>query len=69
MKPSPGRIVHYYEPAGERPLPAMVVQVFENQTVDLVVFGLTPQFPAVFLPEVPRSDSGLHGRWCWPPRV
>lgn len=75
MKPTIGRIVHYYpwedNPIG-LPKPAIITAVHSDTCVNLEVFGIADdgrfRSSVLMLPEdalgVPRA-----GYWNWPPRV
>lgn len=72
MKPTVGRIVHYYPP--EDPLgrakPAIITEVHNNNRVDLEVFGLATAKLRTTVPMLPDDALGvpMSGHWNWPPR-
>jgi hypothetical protein len=75
MKPTIGRVVHYYKANGEGPFCAFVVAVHKDETVDLIVFVPRPPFsdPAmVWCPRIGRYIEDIESRkfpaWAWPPR-
>lgn len=66
MKPSIGRIVHYYDDKSDDPIPACITGVGENGCdLTLLIAGA----PGVY--NVPESTNGQPEvlRWNWPPRV
>jgi hypothetical protein len=74
MKPSVGRIVHFWSPDAEamgyvnEPVPAIITSVLNDDVVSLVVFrdGMDP----VPQQNVTFSEDESGGiRWFWPPRV
>lgn len=70
QKPSIGRIVLYNHPGsadGTYPptqSPAIVLKVYEDNTVDLWVFG-----PKGLHKDGPYSEGDGPCQWSWPPRV
>lgn len=74
MKPSVGRIVHFYSAhiangghngQGLGPYPAIVTQA----TADLVNLKVLPPFAPVFDEgSVTRKDQNPERYWVWPPR-
>lgn len=70
MKPSIGRIVHYFSygtPGGEyknEQRAAIVTGVVDDETVHLCVLNPTGMF---FNMNAKKGTSG--GQWDWPPRV
>lgn len=72
MKPSIGRIVHYFPIQGGDPLPAIIVYVHptDGEEVDLQVFTDQKTPSVFFAPEVlRRSHAEENHCWDWPPRV
>lgn len=70
MRPSIGRVVHFYEALGCPPRPAFVMDVHEHDTVDLVIFTLpTYGETSQWCFAVPFSEEPQTGCWGWPPRV
>lgn len=72
MKPTVGRIVHYYGKDaygdnGEGPYAALVTKVHSDTCVNLMVFmaGMTP---ASSVQGGDDQQSGMSQRWEWPPR-
>lgn len=73
MKPSIGRIVHYYHTSGRDPIPrAAIITGVELDgdplKVTLTIFEPDPDLR----PNTVRatfSDEPAPGCWCWPPRV
>jgi hypothetical protein len=76
MKPTVGRIVHYF-PAGYMggpPLAAIIVHVWGDTLVNLAVFGrqgnlLSPPAHAVALLEEGSPIPSNKSYWKWPERV
>lgn len=75
MKPTVGRIVHYVpEWSGpgstSNPLPAIITEVFGDETVRLGVFGRTYYMAtAIHLePGETEHTDPVPGCWFWPPR-
>lgn len=70
MKPTIGRIVHYYE--GEQgPLAAIITTTWSDVIVNLHVFfsskrGTVVEVTSVRFAEVPKLGERT---WCWPPKV
>lgn len=68
MKPTVGRIVHFYPRGllgGAGPCAAIVTAVHKDDTVDLTVFrsGGMPEMP------IERVGTNADDRsWAWPPR-
>jgi hypothetical protein len=71
MKPTVGRIVHYYlGPLPLRPCAAIVVDVGENpEFVTLRVLHPVHSSGDLNLFDVERSDVPEVGKWMWPPVV
>jgi len=68
MKPTVGRIVHYYSPIAGGPHAAIVVAVHPSGRVDLTVFE--SKLPPASVERVPQNHAGEDGwGWCWPPRT
>lgn len=75
MKPTVGRIVHYIPEwagaggASVNPLPAIITAVYDNDTVELGVFGRNYR-PVTAVHAEPKGDvtQGDPGTWHWPPR-
>lgn len=69
MKPSIGRIVHFYAHGETSPQAAIVVAVWSDTCVNLVAFngGGTSSTQSSVL-EGEAADT-TRSRWCWPPRV
>ena len=78
MKPTVGRIVHYYPDAtsitldrwGEGPYAAVVTAVHQDDSmvVSLAVFARPgDDVFGVALSDIPFGREGTR-RWCWPPR-
>lgn len=70
LKPTVGRIVHYYGGSGVGPFAAMVTGVSQDEDsggVHLHVFPPDgePYNAYTFYSEEPVSYTN---RWCWPPR-
>lgn len=72
MKPTIGRIVHYYPAVGVQPSAAIVTGVYRNpRMVDLQVFprlGPSLERLAIFGGEGDGPGSRSGGWWSWPPR-
>lgn len=70
MKPSVGRIVHYFSygtPGGEyksEPRAAIITEIVDDETVGLCVLNPTGQF---LNRNVKHGRNG--GQWDWPERV
>lgn len=65
MKPSIGRIVHYFADDSDLPHAAIVTRVHSEQCVDLHVWSQEgTQFGMTSVPNYPGGP-----RWEWPPRV
>lgn len=70
MKPTVGRIVHYIPEwagaggASANPLPAIITAVYDNDTVELGVFGRN-YYPATAIYHAAQANPGT---WFWPPR-
>jgi hypothetical protein len=77
MKPSVGRIVHYFQPEQVPPCRAAIVTaVWASGSIDVTVFPPVRNEPygVTDLTEVPpHPELGLEGRgvdsWHWPERV
>lgn len=69
MKPTIGRIVHYFEPGSDVPQAAIITQVHSDVCVNLRVFHDGERFPRVTSVEQATSDNSENCRWEWPPRV
>lgn len=72
MKPSPGRIVHYYkfwlmERLEEEPQVAIILKVVDSERVILRVFSLNGAEDDLTL-EAKFSSEPKTGCWTWPPR-
>lgn len=75
MRPTVGRIVLYHFPVGSTSvdMPAIVICAGSDDTVDLEIFGVSPDLR--FARGVPFDDARSRGgeprqcRWSWPPRV
>lgn len=70
MKPSIGRIVHFWDARAKEPLPAMIGKVHSDTCVSLTVFD--PFRPEGFFnaTSVGSKETMAGGRyWVWPPRV
>ena len=70
MKPTVGRIVHFFEDDGDQPLPAIVTQVHSESCVNLHVFsdvGNPDRQPCEG--SVMRAIVGdkTKRKWVWPP--
>lgn len=67
--PSIGCIVHYRK-GGQKPRPAMIVDVHSDTCVDLVVYG-TAHPAAIGVTGVNQidPDEGVGVGWYWPPRA
>ena len=76
MKPTVGRIVHYYLHEGDvaslKPLAAIIVCAdhYDEDIVNLKVLGPS-RFgkPDFHRDNAQRSDAPQVNRWMWPPRV
>jgi len=72
MKPSVGRIIHFAPPqecTGPESLtlyPAIITQVNEGGTVELVTFGPNSVY---FQHSISFSEELKPGTWSWPPKV
>lgn len=70
MKPSIGRIVHFYLGNSKEPLPAIITRVWTDTTVNLVVFGIhhapSAEYTSIVYSEQPEENTLS---WCWPPKV
>ncbi len=76
MKPTIGRIVHFYNRNGEGPIAAIVTSVDPNTGLPgLFVFPTAISAPSMEMEveEVATTEAGASfpvGRgWCWPPKV
>ena len=74
MKPSVGRIVHFWSPDQEmmgfvnHPIPAIITSVLNDKVVTLTVFR--PGMDPLSQQNVTFSEDESGGiRWFWPPRV
>lgn len=74
MKPTVGRIVHYYsetadEELNKKPHAALVVHVYANPDayVGLQVFARLPK-EYDMRTSAPFSETPKPGHWSWPPR-
>lgn len=70
MKPSIGRIVHFYQ-INEPVVPAIITQVWDDEHVNLRVFQDNAYTPELHI-SVALAESGggaMQKWWCWPPRV
>lgn len=63
MKPSVGRMVHYYDGVNLTPWPAVIYRVNEDGSVDLTVL-----IPGTYGANNVRENLG-DTFWVWPPRV
>lgn len=64
-KPSIGRIVHYTTDPHGTTKAALIIDVFDDETVDLAVFNHTGVHP---LDAVSFAEEPTPGFWSWPPR-
>ena len=74
MKPTIGRIVHYYEsPKGilpNPPLAAVVTHVYGAGEETMVCLTVFPPFSSPYArTSIQYSESPAPGCWSWPPRV
>lgn len=71
MRPTVGRIVHYFPDSdANTPVPAIVTRVWSDDCVNLHVFtdGTADRVPNKIPTSVPRRAEGeTRGRWDWPP--
>lgn len=73
MKPSIGRIVHYYPHDGDRfgetgePIAAVVVRVWTDECVNLRLLTDTTDTP--WITSVRYDESHAECSWSWPPRA
>ena len=69
MRPTKCRNVHYHAPQLANGLidtyAAIVTNVHEDGTVDLVTFGSNSMY---FQHKVPHAELPTPGHWSWPPR-
>ena len=65
MKPTIGRVVHFYRPGAKRPLAAIITDVRDENWVDLVVFR-TSHIEHEGCVEF--NAGPLARRWEWPPK-
>lgn len=72
MRPSIGRIVLFRDGTHGTVRPAIVLEVFEHDRVDLEVFGVVGITPSRFPTRVAHGVAGdglpLERCWTWPPR-
>ena len=80
MKPSIGRIVHFYSKqrglnggingAGEGPYPALVTQIFKSgEVISFINLKVFPPFQPPFDEgSVPEKTASPDRFWEWPPR-
>lgn len=66
MKPTVGRIVHYYHKNSQTVPWAALVTRADQGGVGLTVFG--HHNGNLLLDAVPQSDEPKPGHWMWPPR-
>ena len=66
QQPSIGRIVHYTTDPHGTTKAALIIDVIDDETVDLVVFNLKGAHP---LEAVAFSEEPTPGSWSWPPRA
>lgn len=74
MKPSIGRIVHYYESPTAQPLAAIITAVWSHSCVNLAIFNASgqpqSQPPTSITLVADGAERSSSGRCCtWPPRV
>lgn len=71
MKPTVGRIVHYYDSKSRNaPLAAIITAVHDDRCVNLTVFGNQfTHFGLMHLTSVVQSEAPTDGAWTWPPLV
>lgn len=67
QKPTVGRTVHYqsYNERGKCAYAAIITQVNDDGTVELVTFGPNSVY---FQHAVPYSEEPKESHWSWPPR-
>lgn len=68
MKPTVGRIMHFYRANGEGPLASIVTCVHGDTCVNLRVFGSGGGDWTETSVELTESPSKKHNCCCWPPR-
>ncbi len=73
MKPTVGRIVHYYPQDGDRfgtmdePIAAVIVRVWSEECVNLRLLPDSDDSPHVS--SVPLDENCGAYSWSWPPRA
>lgn len=63
MKPTVGRIVHYYD-LHDGPFPAIITAVWSEHVVSLAVFT---ENGILFCKETNDAPEDVLPRWSWPP--
>ena len=66
MKPTIGRIVHFYGDEDE-PIAAVVVRVWDEECVNLRLLEDGPDTP--WMTSVPYHEDKREFSWSWPPLV
>ncbi len=70
MKPSIGRIVHYYTLQDATPRAAIISAVYEDGTVGLWTFPDPALCNGIgSAVAVPYAEAYAPGCWSWPPKV
>ena len=70
MKPTIGRIVHYWQAApGVEPVPAIIVYVWSDDCINLRIFRDSPATDDEHVTSVTRCDQGDKWGWDWPARA
>jgi hypothetical protein len=67
MKPTIGRIVHFIEQDGAKPLPAVITEVHSDTCVNLSVIPNVEHKSPHLVTSV-TNHEGSQPRWMWPPR-
>jgi hypothetical protein len=67
MKPTIGRIVHYYSETDQEPFAALVTAVLSGHLVTLTVFP--PNTDMFTIDGASFSEAPTPRHWTWPPRV
>lgn len=68
IKPTPGRIVYYFETGMKNPFPAMVTEVVSDRIVHLQVFTTSDIIPRPGTQLIQDDETPISGHWCeWMP--